>query len=39
MSKIKDVVLISFVIVTLPFWVLVIIFIALTTKDSEDYYD
>jgi hypothetical protein len=39
MQRIKDILLITFIIVTLPFWVLVIIFITLNTKDIEDYYD
>jgi hypothetical protein len=39
MQKIKDILLITFVILTFQFWVLVIIFITLTIKDIEDYYD
>ncbi len=39
MQRIKDILLITFVVATFPFWVLVIIFITLTTKGSEEYYD
>jgi hypothetical protein len=39
MQRIKDIFLITFIIITLPFWVLVIILITLNTKDIEDYYD
>jgi hypothetical protein len=39
MQRIKDIILITFVVITFPIWVIAIIFITLTTKDSEEYYD